>query len=382
MKVAYIANWLNRKPFDETDSSGLFIKEQVRAMQDLGIEAALLFPDLMPRRAVLFSPKNSWHTEGGIPICRREAFCPPKWSPILLRYWISRAVRVYDDYVQRFGKPDLIHAHNYWSGFVAQAIYQKHGIPYVLTEHDIAFLEKNGLRTWLKPFLTRLMNEAHQTVAVSTGLKKCLEPFCDKPIRVIPNIIDTRFFTAKELKAQAVQPKRFVSIGTLTAFKHYRVLIPAFAAFLREHPQLKAELQIIGSGEEYAILQNLIMALGLSGQIHLLGQQSKAAVRDILQRADVFVSSSRVETFGVAMAEAMAVGLPILASPTVGAQEILTDKTGWICADFSEAAIQRGLEKMVLNYPYFQPSVIRQHVIERFSAEKVAAAYSDIYQAV
>ena len=97
-------------------------------------------------------------------------------------------------------------------------------------------------------------------------------------------------------------------------------------------------------------------------------------------QADVFVSSSRFETFGVAMAEAMAMGLPILATPTDGAKDILTAETSILLSDITVAALTEGLKKIYLEHQNFDAQKIRQHVLSRFDEQIVAKQYLEIYQ--
>ena len=199
MKVAVITNWLNRVPNNKMDSTGIFIREQAQAMQRLGLEMAILFPDLMPNRdASLFFAKRRLDTEGGIPTFRITQFQPPKWSLFLLKRYIQKATTLYEDYFKVFGKPNLIHAHNYWSGFVALNIKEKYGIPFVFTEHDTIFFE-GKFRVWLIPLFKKMLREASFITAVSAGLKDALMPFSEKPILVVPNIVNTKDFIPQNL---------------------------------------------------------------------------------------------------------------------------------------------------------------------------------------
>jgi glycosyltransferase involved in cell wall biosynthesis len=387
MKVAVITSWLNRIPHNVADTTGIFVKEQVKALQNLGIEAAILYPDLMPHRDLpFFSPKRRLDTEGGIPTFRIQQFHLPKWSPVFLKSYIKKSVTLYDDYFSMYGKPDVIHAHNYWAGFVALAIKEKYGIPYVFTEHDIVFSE-GKFRPWLTPLLKKMLREAAAVTVVGRGLQVALTPYCTKEILIVPNIINTQVFAPKivesfEIEPPSVKPCQFVSVGTLGLYKGYDLLISAFADFLKDTSPVNACLTIIGGGGERKNLENQAIQLGVNQYITFKGVLPTTGIVQAFNQSNVFVSSSRFETFGVAMAEAMAMGLPILATPTDGAKAILTTETGILTADISVVAITEGLKKMYLERQKFDAQKIRQHVLVNFDGVIVAQQYLRIYDNV
>lgn len=387
MKVAVITSWLNHIPHNVADTTGVFVKEKVRALQSLGIEAAILYPNLMPHRDLpIFLPERRLDTEGGIPTFRIQQFHPPKWSSVFLKSYIQKAATLYEDYFSVYGKPDVVHAHNYWAGFVALAIKEKYGVPFVFTEHDIVFSE-GKFRPWLMPLLKKMLQEAAAVTVVGKGLQEALTHFCTKKILIVPNIINTQVFAPKispssEIAPPTVKSCQFVSIGTLGLYKGYDLLLPAFAHFLKEIPSANAFLTIIGDGGERKNLEKQAAQLGVSQQITFKGSLQTTGIVQALSQSVVFVSSSRFETFGVAMAEAMAMGLPILATPTDGAKGILTVETGILTADISVVAITEGLKKMYLECQKFDAQKIRQHVLVHFDGAIVAEQYLKIYDNV
>jgi len=77
------------------------------------------------------------------------------------------------------------------------------------------------------------------------------------------------------------------------------------------------------AGENRARIEKLVAELGLTKQVRLLGRRDDVA--DVLASLDVLVSASRTEAFGMAMVEAMACGVPVVATATEGAREIIAD---------------------------------------------------------
>lgn len=100
--------------------------------------------------------------------------------------------------------------------------------------------------------------------------------------------------------------KNLIAMGRLTPQKGFDILLPAFASIAGENPDW--QLTILGEGPERAKLEALRHALGLDDRVALPGTRPEPY--DVLKQADLFVMSSRFEGFGMALAEALACGLP------------------------------------------------------------------------
>jgi len=114
------------------------------------------------------------------------------------------------------------------------------------------------------------------------------------------------------------EPLRFLCVATLTPRKAHDVLIEAFATLHREHPTLAWRLDLVGSATRSpattAALRAAIERHGLGERVTLHGEQEAEALRAHYHSADVFVLASRHEGFGMVLHEALARGLPIVAT--------------------------------------------------------------------
>ena len=114
---------------------------------------------------------------------------------------------------------------------------------------------------------------------------------------------------------------QIISVGRLCQYKGFQTLIKAFALVHKVHPQLN--LTIYGEGPQRGHLQQLIDSLDLTNHIHMPGITK--TVDDVLANADLFVFPSLYEGFPNALCEAMAVGLPVIASKCSGNVDIVVD---------------------------------------------------------
>jgi glycosyltransferase involved in cell wall biosynthesis len=163
---------------------------------------------------------------------------------------------------------------------------------------------------WLSPRL--LYPLADHVIAVSEGVRSDLvRNFGVSPGRVssIPNPYDLdRIAQDAEAEPELPLPERFiVSVGRLVGSKGFNDLIEAYA---RANPE--ASLCILGEGPERERLENRLARSGLDRKIRLLGYAQNPFA--IVRRAELFVSASRCEGFPNAMAEAMALGVPVVAT--------------------------------------------------------------------
>ncbi len=376
MKIAIIPTWYNNP---KNPLTGVFFKEQAAALRAGGVDAAILFPDLAPRLSGMAITK-SFAVEDGTPTFRLTGFYPPKIYPFILKSWAEKAASLYADYFERFGKPDLVHAHSYLAGYVALKIARKYGVPYIFTEHNSTFLA-GQTRKWLAPYVSEILDHAEARTAVSKGMKERMASFTKLSIQVIPNFIDTAVFkpaTRKREKGGVV----FFSAGGLDPVKGYDGLIRAFGAMPNPVKGGKLSLRIAGAGREKRNLQRLILEGGLMNDVNLLGELDRPQMVREMQEADVFVSSSQIEPFGVVMIEAMGCGKPILATETDGARDIVTAQTGRLVPVGNTEALTEGLKYMADHYQDLDREEIRRLCVEQYGAEAVVkkwiAVYSDV----
>lgn len=140
---------------------------------------------------------------------------------------------------------------------------------------------------------------------------------------VIANGCDTAAIAATAAAARAARPagdpRRIVMVGRLEALKDPATLLRAFAA---AGPPPGWQLQVVGEGPERPRLEALARSLGLDPATVLPGRHP--AIAELLAQADLFAfSTTAAEGFGIALIEAMAAGLPVLASDVPACREVL-----------------------------------------------------------
>lgn len=225
--------------------------------------------------------------------------------------------------------PDLVVSFLVRANIATVIAAKSAGVPVVISERAQLSTHlagrHGGLRATAAKLFPRLVYpRADHIIAVSGGVRADLiSQFGVKPERVtsIPNPYDVPTIAAAAAQPPEIAlPERFmVSVGRLTESKGFSDLIDAYA---RVRPPLP--LVILGEGDLRNELQAKIGAAGLSDRISLAGYASNPFA--IVGRADVFVSASHCEGFPNAIAEAMALGVPVVATDCPsGPSELLND---------------------------------------------------------
>lgn len=245
-------------------------------------------------------------------------------------------------------QPDAVLAFfGFPGGPAAWWLHQTAGIPYVLSlrgsdvpRPEIA--QRRLLERVLLPVLRRIWRDAAALTAVSESLRQaaivCGAPPC---IRVIPNGVDCEHFHPDVgVKEPGL---RLLYVGRLQPFKGVQHLVRAL-------PQVRAAvgsnlmLEIVGDGPLRGPLTTLVERLALSDCVCFRGWQRKEDMPQVYQQAHLLVLPSYVEGMPNVVLEAMASGLPVVATDVPGTREVVQDGVqGLLVPPRDEAALARAI---------------------------------------
>ncbi len=378
LKVFIVPSWY---PTNENENSGIFFKEQAKALQNCGVNVAVAFPEILSMRK--FKLKNARimykkSEENSLLTYRIKGYNYfPKLKNSYRLIYYNRLKKMLNDYINEHGKPDLIHAHSVlWGGWASAKISQKYNIPFVITEHSSAYGRKL-IKPFQKPFIIETLQSANKIITVGAGLKNELGEFTDKnEIEIIPNIV--------ELNNEFVEKNdnnkfRIFSLGFLNKNKGMHTLIKAFSNGFKGK---NAELIIGGDGAERINLESLAKKLNIDNQVTFLGALSRKEVKYEMRKCDVFTLASKYETFGVVYIEALASGKPIVATKCGGPESIVTKDNGLLCNVDDHNDLKMKLLYVYNNIDYYNSETIIKDCISRYSGESVSKSIIKVYEKV
>lgn len=370
-------------PHFNKEKDGIFIKDQAMALNRHGIRADVAFVEPRSLRSLSIAACRESHfqttawDEDGVFTLRLKGWNP--WMNSLaggiayakMTAWLAGR------YFKRYGHPELIHAQNtFWAGYAAYKLWEKYGIPYVVTEHSSRFL-LNSITRQMAPYASRVLGSAESAIGVSRAVTDVLYRYGARKTTVIPNMVDTDFFTLPSYP-RLRNPFTFVAVGNMNYNKGFDVLLRSFAARFRGYPGVR--LVLGGDGPQRLEFQQLSLNLGLSAQVKFLGAVGRQEVRETLWKANALVLPSYRETFGVVLIEALATGIPVIASKCGGPEDIVTPDTGFLVEPGNESELVNAM--VMLMERSFPEDWLRQVAIVNYSNASVVNRLNDIYQTI
>ena len=365
----------------EHPTMGIFFKDQAQALLRAGIEVEVLFNEARSLRELSFRAlvQNHWQRkyewEDGIFTMRQCGWNPGTASTRGGRLWSEQTVALFRKYQSLRGRPDVIHAHfSLWASYAAFLIRERFGIPYVITEQSTAF-PLHRIPAGADKLIRLAGDHAARRISVSKALAAAYQPYLSKPIEIIPNVVDTLFFTPP-VAPRSRRIFSYLAVGNLVVRKGFHLLLRAFAANFRNLSDVV--LRIGGAGPERSRLEHLANDLGLKSQVEFLGGIGREQVRTAMQAANVLVLPSSQETFGVVLIEAMSTGIPVIATRSGGPEEIITADTGLLTSPGDVEELGKALVEA--RERVWNAELIRHSVESRFSSGVIAAALTDVYR--
>lgn len=211
-------------------------------------------------------------------------------------------------------------------GPVGWRLRARHGIPYVLSLRggDVpGFLpELDRAHALLAPLRRACLRGAHAVVANSQALADLARRADGGPVTVIPNGVDTEAFAPRADRGPPDRV-RFLFVGRLARQKRVDLLLAAFARLASPSHGLDAWLAIVGDGPERTALESQARDLGVAGAVTFRGWVPRAQLREHYGAADCLVLPSDAEGMSNTLLEAMASGVPAIASDNPGNRELL-----------------------------------------------------------
>jgi glycosyltransferase involved in cell wall biosynthesis len=267
------------------------------------------------------------------------------------------------------------------SGAIAWLLKRRYGIPYIVSLRggDVPGFRPYDFRIYHKliaPALRVIWRDAAAVIANSNGLRDLARAFNSREIPVIPNGVDP---LRNSTGARAWTPVRLLSVGRVVHQKGLDLGLRALAGL----QDLDWEWYIVGDGTQMRALKSLARELGLSDRVRFPGWQSREELAGWYHQANLFIFPSRHEGMPNAVLEAMASGLPVIATRIAGNEELVLDGlTGTLVEPEDVESLRAGLHKLLTDAQMREQmgAAGRRRVEQEYSWETVARQYETVLQ--
>ena len=356
---------------------GNFELDQAKALKAAGLDVRAIAVDtrspLNPRRTGCYD-----YIADGIPVVYASIPCAGLLPGVRDRLSVLGMKMAFARLERSGWKPDIVHAHFLAKGYLFCRLPESDRIPFVITEHSSA-VNTDSASPRDREKMRLVYGKAARVLAVGTRLRDYIRQYTGVEARIVPNMLDTSVFTLAP-KKQGTGPFRFVSAGNLYRVKGFDILLNALAV-LRDRGK-SAELTLIGDGEEEAALRQLSGRLGLDGLVTFTGRLRREEMAELYRDADSFVLASRAETFGVAYIEAMAAGLPVIATRCGGPEDFVDGSNGLLVPPEDPAALADAMSRMIRTAGDYDRQAISAFARETYSPQAVTEQILRIYREV
>ncbi len=232
-----------------------------------------------------------------------------------------RSAQVIAKALDVFG-PDVIHVHDPLTPSTSMLGVLLKTAPVVATFHSYFARDhfEGRVYTALAPLLRPVWRRVDRHLAVSAAARDsvCSRMNDDRKVEIVPNGADVDVF-ANAVPATLPPGRRLLFVGRLEPRKGFPVAVRAFAMLAAEFADL--QLLVVGDGAERSVIDSL--PAEIRSRVQMLGKVSNEALPTYHRAADVFISpATGSESFGIVLVEAMAAGLPIVASDIAGYREV------------------------------------------------------------
>ena len=282
-------------------------------------------------------------------------------------------------------KPDILHTHEtYGLGlgtFSIPHVFTVHGFDHANIIADSAKFGWLRSRLWKRMERRGLAAQKH-IISITPYVRKMIEPLTGANIYDIDNPVDERFFNIKHQP----EPGRILYVGWINERKNTLGAVEAFAAIASRYAH--AQLVIAGEPKEAEYFNRVKECIDnnrLNDRVELLGHINHTQLEQELARSSLFFLPSRQENSPMAIAEAMAVGIPVIASNRCGMPYMISEgKTGFLFDPESTEQITQYLIQLLSSQQLCQQMGLagRQTAMERFHPNVVAIRTKAVYEKI
>jgi len=358
--IAYITTFY---PTPEKPWHGIFFRDHAEALAEYEDVAVMHLQTPSWRQQKSIFPQIETQTRNNVYTVRaNQPVITHRFQPLIKKASIKAGEKALREISEHYGRqPDCLIAQCVLpAGKIAMQLSDQTGIPYGVIDH-FTFLEemfKNQSNS-----IKKVYKRASFIAAVSNDLRSKIETFVKSKYKVftLGNVLGRVFEDSIYKKNDKKNPSSFkwLFVGPELKKKGIDTLFNT----LSKLNYSALELTIVGKGEFNAFKeQNFKIPVN-----HIYGVNRKKMIQ-IMQKHDALISTSRNETFGMAVLEMISQGRPVLATRCGGPEEFVTPDCGIVVAKESPGETARAMKKIMGNYDAYSPKKISRHAREGFGS--------------
>ena len=281
--------------------------------------------------------------------------------------------------------PDIIHAQHIW---IISSVLEQYNKPIIITSHGSDIMGYNESEKYHK-HVKKAANDCKKIVAISNHNKKeIISNFneCSEKVVTISNGYDKKVFYREECNKRDILKlfnieKNYDKIvcfaGRLTKNKGIDILLKSAKIYEKEN----VLTLIVGHGSEYKVLYPLKEELGLKNVI-FIGDRTQEELRKIYSISDVCVVPSRKEAFGLVALEAIACGIPVIATKQGGIPDFINNDVGILVEKENVEQLADAVINVLNEEKKFDTNYLQEYARKNYSQEVLMDKLIQLYREI
>jgi glycosyltransferase involved in cell wall biosynthesis len=378
MNVLFLSSWY---PTKKNPNFGIFVKEHAHAIHVSGNNIVVLAIVTAKSNKIFDVSTSDFKDELGVRTIIVEINS-------LFKNYINYLIPLQYIYLKKTTeftmqsgfKPQIIHSNVIFPmGIMGSWLSKKLNIPHIITEHwsriqgfiTIPFFSYWGKNAYLNAEkilpVSRFLQNRIKTIIPELSICK---------FKVVGNVVDSGTFFYSE-KTEYPEPINFCAVATWATKKIPdklpELFIEALSTFQKKTNRT-ITLTMIGGGDKIPELKEICKKENL--ETYFTDYISKQDIAEHLHKADYFIHASKVETFGVVIAEALLCGTPVICSNVGALPELINDSNGVLCENKVENWVNGLIE---INNHNYNRKEISDQIKSKYNLESIGRQLTDIY---
>jgi len=278
---------------------------------------------------------------------------------------------------------DLVHLNVIFpAGIFALHLKKKFKIPFIITEHWTAFLKTDpaNINFIEKYYIKKIAHQAATICPVSEDLKKAMVNFgINHTYHVIPNVVNTKIFIPT-----FTPNNNKIGLLHISNLKDEHKNITGILNVVKKLSQHRNDfkLTIAGNGDTEKFKQKAITLNIPKEVLSFEGEKTIKEVAELMNKNDLFLLFSNYENLPCVIAEALVMGLPVIATDVGGVAEMIDEESGILVKPKNEDELFQKLNELIDNINRYDKVMISKKAKEKYSYKTVASEYYKIYKKI
>lgn len=279
--------------------------------------------------------------------------------------------------------PEVLLAHSTaWAGMVATRVGKKLGLPVVIIEHSSSWIV-NEYTAEQESCIRQALADATTVCAVSPALRRLMLAH-DLPDtihwEVVGNLVDESvFYPSDPPRTNSEGGFRVLTVANRKFTKDVRTLLRAVALVRAQRPLFRLAIRVIGDFRgEVQTFSELCADCGVASLVAVEDSLRRVQMAQAMRQCDLFVSSSIAETFGIVIAEALACGMPVVATRSGGAEYILGEGSPFLVEPRDAEMLASKILEVVDGACSFDALQASDSIVRRFGTAAFRARMSRV----